>query len=95
MQGLDTHLSHQLAQYQATIDANQEPEPYTPTHMEKAFMESYRRCVAIGSRDDVLYFLENKEDPPEAIVDEICAWVSIEDAWLMWLDAVRYARSAA
>jgi hypothetical protein len=92
MNGLDAHLSHQLAQYQATIDANQEPEPYTPTHMEKAFMASYSSIVAMATLDNVLYFLEHKEDPPE---DTPWWWVSIEDAYLVWLDAIQYARSAA
>jgi hypothetical protein len=96
MNGLDAHLSHQLAQYQATIDANQEPEPYTPTHMEKAFMESYRSNVAIASVDEVLFFLQNKEDAPDSVRDEMFSeWVSIEDAYLVWLDAIAYARSAA
>jgi hypothetical protein len=95
MNGLDAHLSHQLAQYQATIDANQEPEPYTPTHMEKAFMKSYRSNVAIASVDEVLFFLQNKEDAPDSVRDEMFSeWVSIEDAYLMWLDAIQYARSA-
>ena len=95
MNGLDAHLNHQLAQYQATIDANQEPEPYTPTHMEKAFMKSYRSNVAIASVDEVLFFLQNKEDAPDSVRDEMFSeWVSIEDAYLMWLDAINYARSA-
>lgn len=102
MNGLDAHLSHQLAQYQATIDANQEPEEYTPTHMEKAFMKSYDSCVAMAPSDDVLYFLEHKEKADDAsyyearkITSEIEYWSHIEDAYLVWLDAIQYARSAA
>jgi hypothetical protein len=96
MQGLDAHYATQLAQYQATIDANQEPEPYTPTHMEKAFIKSYRSNVAIASVDEVLFFLQNKEDAPDSVRDEMFSeWVSIEDAYLVWLDAIQYARSAA
>ena len=96
MNGLDNHYRTQLAQYQATIDANQEPEPYTPTHMEKAFMKSYRSNVAIASVDEVLFFLQNKEDAPDSVRDEMFSeWVSIEDAYLVWLDAIQYARSAA
>jgi hypothetical protein len=101
MQGLDNHYRTQLAQYQATIDANQEPEPYTPTHMEKAFMRSYASCVAVASKCDVEYFLENKDRAQgvdyyeeKKIADEIEYWSHIEDAWLMWLDAIQYARSA-
>ena len=101
MNGLDAHLNHQLAQHQATIDANQEPEEYTFTHREKAFMKSYASCVAMASSDDVLYFLENKEKADDAsyyeakkITNETEYWSHIEDAWLMWLDAIAYARSA-
>ena len=95
MNGLDNHYRTQLAQYQATIDANQEPEPYTPTHMEKAFMESYGSCVAVGSDDEVLFFLEHKEGATNDDRDQCWAWGPIEDAYLMWLDAINYARSAA
>lgn len=91
MNGLDAHYATQLAQYQATIDANQEPEEYTPTHKEKAFMRAYSSIVAMATLDNVLYFLEHKEDPPE---DTPWWWVSVEDAYLMWLDAINYARSA-
>jgi len=101
MQGLDAHYATQLAQYQATIDANQEPEEYTPTHKEKAFMRAYSSIVAMASSDDVLYFLEHKEKADDAsyyeakkITNETEYWSHIEDAWLMWLDAIQYARSA-
>jgi hypothetical protein len=46
----------------------------------------------MATLDNVLYFLEHKEDPPE---DTPWWWVSVEDAYLVWLDAIQYARSAA
>jgi hypothetical protein len=65
---------------------------YTPTDEEQAFIRAYRRNVAVGSLSHILYFLANKNDAPEAVVDQIHTWSNIEDAWLMWRDAMDYAK---
>jgi hypothetical protein len=72
---------------------------YTPTQQEYAFMKSYSRCVAMADPADIIYFLENKDkadglDYYEAkkIADFTEYWSHIEDAWLMWLDAIEYAK---
>jgi hypothetical protein len=72
--------------------ALQTMETYTLNEMEKAFMDSYMRCVSIGNRDDVVYFLANKDNATEAVVDLTYTWPTIEDAWLMWRDAMNYAK---
>jgi hypothetical protein len=72
---------------------------YTPTQQEIAFMKAYSRCVAMADPADIIYFLENKDkadglDYYEAkkIADFTEYWSHIEDAWLMWLDAIKYAK---
>ena len=67
---------------------------YTPTHMEQAFVRAYRRNVAMASLSDLLYFLANKEDTPDEVSEQLDTWANIEDAWLMWLDAMEYAKEA-
>jgi hypothetical protein len=68
---------------------------YTPTDEEQAFIRAYRRNVAIGTLSHLLYFLANKEDATEAVVDQIHSWSNIEDAWLMWRDAIEYTKETA
>ena len=65
---------------------------YTPTHKEQAFIRAYRRNVGIATLSDLIYFLANKEDTPDEVSEQIHTWVSIEDAWLMWLDAIDYTK---
>ena len=65
---------------------------YTPTDMEQAFVRAYRRNVAVASLSDLLYFLANKEDTPDEVSEQLDTWANIEDAWLMWLDAMDYAK---
>ena len=65
---------------------------YTPTHMEQEFINAYRRNVAVATRDDLLYFLANKTDTPDEVSEQLDTWANIEDAWLMWLDAMDYAK---
>ena len=67
---------------------------YTPTHMEQAFVRAYRRNVAVASLSDLLYFLANKTDTPDEVSEQLDTWANIEDAWLMWLDAMDYAKEA-
>lgn len=67
---------------------------YTPTDMEQAFVRAYRRNVAVANLSDLLYFLANKEDTPDEVSEQIDTWANIEDAWLMWLDAMDYAKEA-
>ena len=72
---------------------------YTPTDMEQAFVSAYRRNVAVANLSDLLYFLANKDrvqdveyEEEEKIINAIQYWSNIEDAWLMWLDAMDYAK---
>ena len=102
MKGLDNHYRAQLAQHQASIDANQEPEPYTPTHQEKAFMQAYRLCMGNAPRNELEYYFQFQEKAQEgtteeqrAITEEIESWSRIEDAWLLWHEAIQYAKGAA
>ena len=102
MQGLDNHLRAQLAQYQASIDANQEPEPYIPTEEEKSFMKAYRLCMGNASQNELEYYFQFKElaqigtsQDQRKVTDEYEAWSRIEDAWLLWHEAIQYAKGAA
>ena len=99
MNGLDNHFRTLLAQHQATIDANQEPEPYTPTEEEKAFMSAYRLCMGSAPRHELEYYFQFKDKAQlgtskeqQAIIEEIESWSRIEDAWLLWFEATEYAR---
>ena len=72
---------------------------YTPTDEEQAFVRAYQSNVAVASLSDVLYFLANKEkvqdvdyEEEQKIVDCASYWSHIEDAWLMWRDAMNYAK---
>ena len=65
---------------------------FTPTHEEQAFIRSYRRNVAVANLSDLLYFLANKEDTPDEISEQLDTWSNIEDAWLMWCDAIEYTK---
>jgi hypothetical protein len=58
------------------------------TSEDIAFMKSYLRCVAVGTREDVMHFLRptNKYVMPDYIFG------SIENAWLVWQDALSFAR---
>lgn len=67
---------------------------YTPTDMEQAFVRAYRCNVAVANLSDLLYFLANKTDTPDEVSEQLDTWANIEDAWLMWLDAMDYAKEA-
>ena len=62
------------------------------TDMEQAFIRAYRRNVATANMSDLLYFLANKNDAPDEVSEQLDTWANIEDAWLMWLDGMDYAR---
>jgi hypothetical protein len=101
MNGLDNHYRALLAHYQASIDANQEPEPYTPTEEEKAFMKAYRLCMGNAPQSELEYYFEFKDKAQtgtskeqQAIIEEIESWSRIEDAWLLWFEAIEYAKGA-
>jgi hypothetical protein len=102
MNGLDNHYRALLAHYQASIDANQEPEPHTPTHQEKAFIKAYRLCMGNAPQNELEYYFQNQEraqlgtsEEQLAITEQIESWSRIEDAWLLWHEAIEYARGAA
>lgn len=68
---------------------------------EQAFIKAYRRCVGSAPDEDLQYFLANKDKAQAAdyyeekkIADEIEYWSHIEDAWLMWLEAIDFAKEA-
>jgi hypothetical protein len=71
------------------------------TKEQKAFMHFYGKCMAVASDDEVKYFFANKNKAQEgtykeqqAVRDGIVYWGHIEDAWLLWLEAVNYAKDA-
>ena len=66
---------------------------------EEAFIKAYKRCVACAPEADLYYFLENKDEAQNAdyheekrIAGETEYWSHIEDAWLMWLEAIDFAK---
>jgi hypothetical protein len=65
---------------------------FTPTHEEQAFIRSYRSNVAVANLSELLYFLAHKEDAADIITEQIHTWSNIEDAWLMWCDAINYTK---
>lgn len=65
-------------------------------------MHFYGKCMATAPDDEVKYFFANKNKAQEgtfkeqqAVRDEIVYWGHIEDAWLLWLEAVNYAKEKA
>ena len=62
---------------------------YEPTPEENAFLEAYLRNVASASRDEVLMFLEHRNDV-HIRKDAYYWWAGVEDAWLMWQDAKKF-----
>lgn len=67
---------------------------YTPTHEEQVFIKTYRRNVGTASPSSVLYFLAHKDNATDTVVDQISTWSNIEDAWLMWKDAIEYTKGS-
>jgi hypothetical protein len=94
MQGLDNYYNGLLAEHQRSIDEaaeREEQEEFKPTAEDLAFVESYATCVAVGSREDVLKFLSIL-DPDKNTVMPDYIFTSIEDAWLVWQDAMKFAK---
>jgi len=96
---IDNYFNGLLAQYQRGIDEQAEREEeeeknaYRPTAEDKAFIRSYLSCVAVGDEEDVLKFLSIL-DPDKQTVMPDYIFTSIEDAWLVWQDAMTFAKGA-
>ena len=94
MNGIDAHYANLLADHQRMLDEQAQKEEERDqeeddlTSEDMAFMKSYLRCVAVGTREDVMHFLRptNKYVMPDYIFE------SIENAWLVWADALTYVR---
>ena len=93
MNGLDNHYANLLADHQRMLDEQAQKEEEQDqeedlTSEDMAFMKSYLRCVAVGTREDVIHFMRptNKYVMPDYIFG------SIENAWLVWQDALSFAR---
>jgi len=93
MNGLDAHYANLLADHQRMLDEQAQKEEEQDveedfTSEDMAFMKSYLRRVAVGTREDVMHFLRptNKYVMPDYIFE------SIENAWLVWADALAYVR---
>ena len=94
MNGIDAHYANLLADHQRMLDEQAQKEDERDqeeddlTSEDMAFMKSYLRCVAVGTREDVMHFLRptNKYVMPDYIFE------SIENAWLVWADALTYVR---
>jgi hypothetical protein len=68
------------------------------THMELAFLDSYRMNCAVVPKERVIKFLQMERAgiDHDVIDDELSFgdYASVCDAWLIWKDAINYARSA-
>jgi len=68
------------------------------THMEWAFLESYASNCAAVRKESVIKFLQMERAgiDHDVIDDELAMgdYTSVCDAWLIWKDAINYARSA-
>lgn len=67
------------------------------THMEWAFVDSYRMNCAAVPRLGVIKFLQmERAGIDHDVIDNELAmgdYTSVCDAWLIWKDAINYARS--
>ena len=92
MKGLDNHYRTQLAQYQTMIDAQaaQEEEEHELTPEDKAFMKSYMSCIGIGTEENVIEFLKTMNGSEAFMACHV--FTSIEEAWLIWQDAIKYSK---
>ena len=91
MNGLDAYYDGLLAEHQRKLDKEayqEEEEEETFTAEDEAFITAYKRCVAVGTEEDVRHFLRptNKHVMPDYI------FTSIEDAWLVWDEALKFAK---
>ena len=72
---------------------------YELTHQEKAFIKAYRLCVGSAPTHEIEYFFEYRQmaslvdsKQEKIIIDGAEYWTHIEDIWLMWREAIEYAR---
>ena len=95
---LDSYFNQLLADYQRKIDEEaqraEEAEActYEPTAEDKAFIKAYLGCVAVGTEEDVLKFLSILDPDRNTVVPDYI-FTSIEDAWLVWQDAMKFAKT--
>jgi hypothetical protein len=69
------------------------------THEEKAFFKAYNLCVGTAPNYEIEYFFEHKEKAQLAeyleekkIYEGAEYWAHIEDFWLLWREAIEYAK---
>lgn len=75
---------------------------YQQTKQEQAFIKAFKLCFGSATNDELNFYFANKElaqtgtmQEQSDICDSLENWSNIEDAWLLWLEAVEYAREAA
>ena len=68
------------------------------THMELAFLDSYRMNCAVVPKERVIKFLQmERVGIDHDVIDDELSFgdsASVCDAWLIWRDGINYARSA-
>lgn len=72
---------------------------YKLTHEQNAFLKAYRLCMGSAPNEDIYYFFQHKDIietlndyRQEHLMREGAEyWTHIEDAWLLWLEAIEYA----
>lgn len=71
---------------------------YQLTHEEKAFIKAFRICFGSAEMYELEYYLEHRElskvtsaREERLITEGIDNWSNIEDAWLLWREAIEYA----
>jgi hypothetical protein len=68
------------------------------TNQEKAFYKAYRLCVGMADCASIQYYFDNKElaqvgtYEQQREVRDMEYWSHIEDCWLLWLEAIEYAK---
>ena len=72
------------------------------TNQQRAFMKAYGKCMATAPDDEVEYFFANMDKAQEGdfeqqqfVRDGAMYWGHIEDAWLLWLEAINYTKETA
>ena len=73
---------------------------YQLTHEQNEFRKAYRLCIGSAPDKNIYYFFEHKDIietlndyHQENLMREGAEyWTHIEDAWLLWCEAVQYAR---
>lgn len=71
---------------------------YELTHQEKAFIKAFRLCFGSAEMYQLEYYFEYRElaqlasnKEQQLITEGIDNWSNIEDAWLLWREAIEYA----